>query len=158
MGIEPFLIASTINTVVGQRLVRKLCDKCKEKYETSEAETKSLLETIGSVLPASKESLEKVKKDIGYDVVPIGDQKTFTMYKAGGCKECVKGYKGRIGIYEVFAMTPAMEKLLLAHATTSEVQALAQKDGMLTMKQDGYFKAINGLTTMEEVARVAADS
>jgi type II secretory ATPase GspE/PulE/Tfp pilus assembly ATPase PilB-like protein len=70
----------------------------------------------------------------------------------------VKGYKGRIGIYEVFSMTPEMEKLLLGHSTTTEVQIQAAKDGMLTMKQDGYFKALNGLTTLEEVARVAADS
>jgi type IV pilus assembly protein PilB len=157
MGIEPFLIASTINTVIGQRLVRKLCDKCREKFETNETQSESIIKTIGQVLPKNKDDLEKVRKDIGYNEIPMSDQKTFSMYKAVGCKECVKGYKGRIGIYEVFAMSPAMEKLLLAHATTSEVQDQAQKDGMLTMKQDGYFKALNGLTTLEEVARVAAD-
>jgi type IV pilus assembly protein PilB len=157
MGIEPFLIASTINTVIGQRLVRKLCEKCKEAYETTEAETKSIIATLGNVLPETKAELERAKKDVGYEVVPTADQKTFSLYKAVGCKECVKGYKGRIGIYEVFAMTNDMEKLLLAHATTSEVQVQASKDGMLTMKQDGYFKALNALTTLEEVARVAAD-
>jgi type IV pilus assembly protein PilB len=157
MGIEPFLIASTINTVIGQRLVRKLCEHCKEAYETTEAETKSIVATLGEVLPRTKGELERVKKDVGYDVVPLADDKTFKLYKAVGCKECSKGYKGRIGIYEVFAMTPDMEKLLLAHATTSEVQGQASKDGMLTMKQDGYFKALNAETTLEEVARVAAD-
>ncbi|HVQ43641.1 MAG TPA: GspE/PulE family protein [Candidatus Saccharimonadia bacterium] len=157
MGIEPFLIASTINTVIGQRLVRKLCEICKEKVETNEAQTKSVMTTIGNVLPKTKADLDKVKKDVGYDVVPIADQKSFTIYKPVGCRECVKGYKGRIGIYEVFAMTPAMEKLLLGHATTSEVQNQASSDGMLTMKQDGYFKVLNALTTLEEVARVAAD-
>lgn len=157
MGIEPFLIASTINTVIGQRLVRKLCEKCKEQFETNEAQTKSVRDTLGMVLPKTKSDLDKVKKDVGYDTVPTADQKTFTMYKAVGCKECVKGYKGRIGIYEVFAMTPDMEKLLLEHSTTTEVQNQASKDGMLTMKQDGYFKVLNGLTTLEEVARVASD-
>jgi len=157
MGIEPFLIASTINTVIGQRLVRKLCEKCKSPFETNEAQTKSIMTTLGDVLPKRESELEKVQKDVGYDTVPTADQKTFTCYKAVGCRECVKGYKGRIGIYEVFAMTPDMEKLLLAHSTTSEVQAQASKDGMLTMKQDGYFKALNALTTLEEVARVAAD-
>jgi len=157
MGIEPFLIASTINTVIGQRLVRKLCEKCKEPYDSTEGETKSLLETLGEVLPETKSEVEKVKKDIGYDTVPTADQKNFRLYKAVGCKECVKGYKGRIGIYEVFAMTDAMEKLLLSRATTSDVQKQASADGMLTMKQDGYFKALNALTTLEEVARVAAD-
>jgi len=157
MGIEPFLIASTINTVIGQRLVRKLCENCKEAYDSNEAETKSLKTTLENVMPRTKADVEKVKKDVGYDVVPTADQDSFKIYKAVGCKDCVKGYKGRIGIYEVFAMTTDMEKLLLAHSTTSEVQGQAAKDGMLTMKQDGYFKALNSLTTLAEVARVAAD-
>jgi type IV pilus assembly protein PilB len=157
MGIEPFLIASTINTVIGQRLVRKLCPKCKEEYDSNEAESKSIQATLDGVLPKSKNDLEKVRKDIGYDTIPLDGQKTFKLYKAVGCKECVKGYKGRIGIYEVFSMTSSMEKLLLQHATTSDVQKQASSEGMLTMKQDGYFKALNAETTLEEVARVAAD-
>jgi type IV pilus assembly protein PilB len=157
MGIEPFLIASTINTVIGQRLVRKLCPKCKQEYDSNEAESKSIQETLDGVLPKSKSDLEKVKKDIGYDTIPIDGQKNFKLYKAVGCKECVKGYKGRIGIYEVFSMTSDMEKMLLQHATTSDIQRQASSEGMLTMKQDGYFKALNAETTLEEVARVAAD-
>jgi type IV pilus assembly protein PilB len=157
MGIEPFLIASTINTVIGQRLVRKLCNKCKAEYQTTETETKAILATLGDVLPKTKLDQDKVKKDVGYEVVPTFDQKSFTLYKPVGCKECVKGYKGRIGIYEVFAMTSGMEKLLLSHSTTTEVQKQASSEGMLTMKQDGYFKALNALTSLEEVARVAAD-
>jgi type IV pilus assembly protein PilB len=157
MGIEPFLIASTVNTVIGQRLVRKLCEKCKEPYDTTEAETKSILSTLENILPKTKAELEKAKKDVGYDILPTADQKNFKLYKAVGCRACVKGYKGRIGIYEVFSMTPDMEKMLLSHATTTEIQGQATKDGMLTMKQDGYFKALNAFTTLEEVARVAAD-
>lgn len=157
MGIEPFLIASTVNTVIGQRLVRKLCEKCKAPYDTTEAETKSVLATLGNVLPKTKSDLDKAKKDVGYDTIPTADQKSFNLYKAVGCHACVKGYKGRIGIYEVFSMTPDMEKLLLAHSTTTEIQTQATKDGMITMKQDGYFKALNAMTTLEEVARVAAD-
>lgn len=158
MGIEPFLIASTVNTVIGQRLVRKLCEKCKAPYETTEAETKSILFTLSNILPKTKAELEKAKKDVGYEILPTADQKSFQLYKAVGCRECVKGYKGRIGIYEVFSMTPEMERLLLAHSTTTDIQAQAARDGMLTMKQDGYFKALNAMTTLEEVARVAADS
>jgi type IV pilus assembly protein PilB len=157
MEIEPFLIASTINTVIGQRLVRKLCDKCKEPFQTSEAQTKSVLATLEKVLPKNKGELEAVKKDVGYEAIPYVDAESFTMYKAVGCKACVKGYKGRVGIYEVFSMTSEMEQHLLARATTTEIQDQACKDGMLTMKQDGYFKALNALTTLEEVARVAAD-
>jgi type IV pilus assembly protein PilB len=157
MGIEPFLIASTINTVIGQRLVRKLCPKCKQEYDTTEIETKSVLQTLGDVLPKTKADLEKVKKDIGYEIIPLASDKSFHMYKAVGCNACSKGYKGRIGVYEVFAMSDAMEKLLLQRATTNDVQKQAQADGMLTMKQDGYLKALNGLTTLEEIARVASD-
>ncbi|HEY6737124.1 MAG TPA: ATPase, T2SS/T4P/T4SS family [Candidatus Saccharimonadia bacterium] len=157
MQIEPFLIASTINTVIGQRLVRKLCEKCKETYDTSDIETKSIIETMGKVLPKDRTGLEQAKKDLGYEQIPLGNQTSFKIFKAVGCKACTKGYKGRMGIYEVFAMTNEMERLLSQRATTSEVQAQAQKDGMLTMKQDGYLKVFNGLTTLEEVARVAAD-
>ncbi len=157
MSIEPFLIASTVNTVVGQRLVRKLCEKCKTPFQTNEMQTKSIIDTIGKVLPATKADLEKVKADIGYDVIPLASETEFTAYAPKGCPVCVKGYKGRIGIYEVFAMTEDMEKLLLNRSTTSEVQNQAQADGMLTMKQDGYFKVLSGMTTLEEVARVAAD-
>ncbi len=157
MNIEPFLIASTINTVIGQRLVRKLCDACKEPYKTTEAETKSIQDTLGEALPKTKDSVERAKKDLGYEIVPMAGEKNYSMWRAKGCSKCVKGYKGRIGIYEVFSMTEAMEKLLGQHATTSEVQNQAQADGMLTMKQDGYLKALNGFTTLEEVARVAAD-
>ena len=159
MGIEPFLIASTVNTVIGQRLVRKLCEKCKESYQTTESETKSISDTLGPVLPENKSDLEAVKKDLGYDIIPIKSDKTFTAWKNKGCNACGGlGYQGRIGIYEVFAMTPTMEKLLLAHSTTTDIQVQAQRDGMLIMKQDGYLKALNGLTTLQEVARVAADN
>ncbi len=158
MGIEPFLIASTINTVIGQRLVRKLCDNCREEYTTSQAETDSIHETLGQVLPKTKAETTKAQKDVGYDTVPLAEDPSYKLWKAVGCKRCVRGYRGRIGIYEVFAMTPDMEQLLSGHSTTNMVQDQATKDGMLTMKQDGYFKALNGETTLEEVARVAADS
>lgn len=157
MGIEPFLIASTINTVIGQRLVRKLCEKCKLEYDTSDIETKAISTTMKGVLPVDKADVERIKKDLGYEILPMADQPSYKLYKAVGCKACTKGYKGRIGIYEVFAITNDMERLLSQHATSNEVQAQAQKDGMLTMKQDGYLKVFNGLTTLEEVARVAAD-
>ncbi len=157
MGIEPFLISSTINTVIGQRLVRKLCENCKDPFKTNENETKSIHDTIGGILPKTKEDLERTKKDLGYDTLPMADDKTYSLWHAKGCSKCVKGYKGRVGIYEVFSMTETMERLLGNRATTSQVQDQAQKDGMITMKQDGYLKALNGLTTLEEVARVAAD-
>lgn len=157
MGTEPFLIASTVNTIIGQRLVRKLCDKCREQVKSNELQNASIKATVEGILPKSEADRPKVAADIGYDDLPLAGQSAYTLYKPKGCSSCTKGYKGRIGIYEVFGMTEAMEKLLVTRASTSEVQNQAQRDGMLTMKQDGYLKALVGLTTLEEVARVASD-
>lgn len=157
MKIEPFLIASTVNTVIGQRLVRQLCPKCKKKAQSNAAEAESIHQTIGKLLPSSENEAAARAKDLGYDNLPTAGQNAYTLYRAVGCAECNKGYRGRIGIYEVFTMSYAIEQLLVQHGTTSQVQAQAEKDGMVTMKQDGYFKALSGLTTLEEVARVAAD-
>jgi type IV pilus assembly protein PilB len=157
MKVEPFLVGSTVNTVIGQRLVRKICDKCKGERPASAAEVKSLNETLANLLLKKGDDAAKHKEDLGYDFLPTEGQTAYTLYEGKGCNECKDGYKGRIGIYEVFAMTEAMEQLLVSKATTSEVQRQAEKDGMVTMKQDGYFKAINGVTTLEEVARVASD-
>ncbi|QQR52988.1 hypothetical protein IPG36_02695 [bacterium] len=134
-----------------------MCEKCKTPFETSPIETKTVLTTLAGVLPKTEDDVKKAKEDIGYDILPMAGRESYTMYKAVGCKACSKGYKGRIGIYEVFAITTDMEKMLSQHATTTDVQNQAQKDGMITMKQDGYLKALSGLTTLEEVARVAAD-
>jgi len=157
MKVEPFLVASTVNTVIGQRLVRRVCDNCRQERQSTEAETKSINTTLARVLPKTKEELAKVKDDIGFDVLPLAGQNAYTLYKGGGCKECTDGYKGRVGIYEVFAMTEAMEQLLATKATTTHIQNQATADGMVSMKEDGYLKALNGLTTLEEVARVASD-
>jgi type IV pilus assembly protein PilB len=160
MGVEPFLIASTVNTVIGQRLVRRLCDKCRIERKSSVTQTASIEKTLLGVLPKKKEDLKNAVEDLGYNNLPLAGQNAYTLFEANteGCRDCSKGYKSRIGIYEVFSMTPAMELLLPQHATTSQIQEQAQKDGMLTMKQDGYLKVLSGLTTIEEVARVAADN
>ena len=157
MTIEPFLVASTVNTVIGQRLVRRICDKCTEQRQSTAAETKSIQETLGKVLPANEADMGRAKEDLGFDILPLANQTAYTLFKGKGCKECTDGYKGRIGIYEVFAMSDEMEKLLATKGTTSQIQTQAEKQGMIAMKQDGYLKALNGLTTLEEVARVASD-
>lgn len=157
MNIEPFLVASTVNTVIGQRLVRRICDKCTEQRQSTAAETKSIQETLGKVLPANDADMGRAKEDLGFDILPLANQTAYTLFKGKGCKECTDGYKGRIGIYEVFAMSDEMEKLLATKGTTSQIQTQAEKQGMIAMKQDGYLKALNGLTTLEEVARVASD-
>ena len=157
MNIEPFLIASTVNTVIGQRLVRRVCPKCKQEFKSNETQTASIKSTLSKLLPQKPEDAAKLKEDLGYDTLPLAGQDAYTLVRGKGCSDCTNGYKGRIGIYEVFPMSPAMEKLLAQRATTSHIQAQAEADGMVTMKQDGYLKALNGLTTLEEVARVASD-
>lgn len=157
MKVEPFLVASTVNTVIGQRLVRKVCDKCTKERAATQAEVESINTTLKNILPKTKDELTKAKEDLGYDTLPLADQTAYTLFEGAGCKDCKDGYKGRIGIYEVFPMSEAMEKLLTSKATTSQVQVQAQADGMITMKQDGYLKALNGMTTLNEVARVASD-
>lgn len=158
MDIEPFLIASTVNTVIGQRLVRRLCSKCKEESQSNQSETKAIIKGIGDILPKAAADVAKVKEDLGYDNLPLTAQTAYTIFRAKGCSACTGGYKGRVGIYEVLAMSEQMEKMVAERATTTEIQALAQKEGMLTMQQDGYLKALNGLTTLEEVARVATEA
>ncbi len=157
MKVEPFLITSTVNTVIGQRLVRRVCDKCRVGYESTAAQTESIIKTLGTLLPKSTADAPAVSKELGYDNLPLNGQKAYTLYKGQGCPDCTNGYKGRIGIYEVFQMSADMERLLLNQASSDEIQAQAQKDGMITMKADGYLKALSGLTTIEEVARVASD-
>jgi type IV pilus assembly protein PilB len=156
MKVEPFLVASTVNAVIGQRLVRRVCDNCRQERPATDAEIESIKASLEALLPKSADD-KKTKDDLGYDFLPLAGQNAYTLYEGKGCKKCKEGYKGRVGIYEVFSMTEGMEQLLGKRATTSEVQTQAQADGMITMKQDGYLKALNGLTTLAEVARVASD-
>lgn len=158
MGVEPFLIGSVINTVIGQRLVRRICENCMEEYQATEAEVESIKTTLQGVLPESGEPTEELKQDIGYEHLPNLSQNAYTLYRGQGCSECTEGYKGRTGIFEVFSITPEMEAILVGETTSSKVQAQAQADGMITMKQDGYLKALNQVTTLEEVVRVASDA
>lgn len=158
MQVEPFLVASTINTVVGQRLVRKICDKCRVEFKATAAQVQMINKILGKVLADVEADKVRVGQDLGYENLPLRSENAYTLYKGKGCNACVNGFKGRVGIYEVFAMTPAIEKLLSAHATTSQIQEQAQADGMITMQQDGMLKVLIGQTTIEEVARVATDS
>lgn len=157
MKIEPFLIASTVNTVIGQRLVRRVCQKCKKPYAATPSAIQIINKIIGAFLPKDPSEQKAKADEYGYEGLPLYSETAYTLYKGEGCADCKEGYAGRIGIFEVFEMNPAMEKLLLTHGTTTEIQAQAIKDGMLTMQQDGYLKALTGTTTIEEVARVATD-
>ena len=158
MGIEPFLIASTINVVMGQRLVRKVCEKCRKPMQATQAAVDMINRVVGNYLPKDQSQLQMVEENLGYKGLPILSQNAYTLYKGEGCADCDDGYKGRIGIYEIFEMNKSIEQLLLKEATSSVIQEQAQKDGMLTMQQDGILKALTGITTIEEVSRVSADS
>lgn len=156
MGIEPFLIASTVNTVIGQRLVRRIDANTRESYQSSQAEAKSIHETLGHLLPKDKEHVKDVSAHLGYSNLPLADQNAYTLFKGKDSREAPGGYRGRLGLYEVFDVNEEMEELILNRATSSELQKKAQQMGTVTMREDGYLKALSGLTTLEEVNRVAA--
>ena len=157
MGIEPFLIASTVNTIIGQRLVRRVASK-RNLYQSSPMETQSIIETVGHLLPKTPEEVEKVSSDLGYKNLPLANQKSYTLVKGRDTPQTPGGYQGRAGIYEVMEVTEAIQQLIIKRAPASEVQKVAISEGMITMRQDGYLKALTGITTIEEVNRVAADT
>ncbi|OHB17197.1 MAG: hypothetical protein A2913_00985 [Parcubacteria group bacterium RIFCSPLOWO2_01_FULL_40_65] len=135
MGAKPQIIAPAINLAMAQRLVRKLCDNCKEKIEAANEEYKKI-----------KESL----KNIGKNEIWI--------FKAKGCQECnFTGYQGRIGIFEAFTIDEEVEKLILKSPAISEIKELIIKKGMTTMLQDGYLKVLEGITDMAELERVLGE-
>ena len=158
MNIEPFLIASTVHVVIGQRLVRRV-GKEKELYQSDITETAAIKETIGHLLPASEADRQKVANDLGYKTLPLRTDKAYTLVKGKDTPETPGGYKGRLGCYEVFSVSQEIQELILKRATSSEIQKKAQEQGMVTMREDGYLKALAGETTLAEVNRVAsADS
>lgn len=157
MGIEPFLIASTVRAVIGQRLVRRVNEE-HEEYQSSPVETSSIKAVLSSLLPAGKIDNESAKKDLGYDIIPDINAASFNLSKGVESPAAPGGYSGRMGIYEVIDVNSEIEQLILSGAPSIEVEAAAIKNGLVTMRQDGYLKAINGLTTIEEVNRVTAES
>ena len=156
MEVEPFLIASTVNTVIGQRLVRRLCETCKEEVQSTDAQAEAIQDTLSNVLAKSESGKAKVAERTGLDNLPLLTDKAYTLFKPVGCEECSDGYKGRMGIYEVFEVDDNIEKIISKDTTTSQITKIAVEQGMITMKQDGYLKALTGITTVDEVARVAS--
>lgn len=168
MGIEPFLIASTVRAVIGQRLVRRLCKKCKQQYTPEKEEVQMIMKTFGLtserhiqyIHELEKQAAgEKIGSDIGTDLssTPSG---IVRLYKAkpDGCDECGHaGYKGRMGIYEVLDNSVEIQKLIVANATSNTIQDQAVKEGMMTMQTDGFIKALRGQTSIEEILRVTRE-
>lgn len=156
MNIEPFLIASTVNTIIGQRLVRRVGSK-RDAYWSSPLETKSIIETVGHLLPKTKEDVARVAADLGYKDLPLAGQTAYTLVKGRDTPSQPRGYSGRAGLYEVMEVTEEIQQLIVARATSGDILRKAVEQGMVTMRQDGYLKALQGITTLEEVNRVAAD-
>lgn len=155
MDIEPFLIASTVHTVIGQRLCRRVASNF-ETYQSTTTETEAIKKTIGHLLPANEAEREAVAHDLGYKTLPLRTQNAYTLCKGKDTPETPKGFKGRLGIYEAFAVSDEIQELILKRATSNEIMAIATKQGMISMRQDGYLKALAGMTTIKEVDRVAA--
>jgi len=135
MGAEPFLLSSTIELVVAQRLVRSLAEECKERYKPDGKEVELLQNELGKLFPKQLPELTRVQKDCA-----SGD-----------------GYLGRVGIYEVLPMTDKISKMIIEQATADEIEQHAVENGMIKMIQDGFLKVIDGITTVEEVLRVARE-
>ncbi len=145
MGVKPFLLAPALNAIVGQRLVRKLCAKCKVEDKIDNDTMTKILNILSKIPIKSAERLDE------------GDLNNLKFYKSTGCTFCHKlGYKGRIGIYEIMSMSAEIEKIILSgKVSESTIQEIAVKNGMVTMVQDGLLKAKDGITSIEEVFRVA---
>ncbi len=157
MGIEPFLIASTVHTVIGQRLVRRVAEAGMKPYQSSLAETKAIQQTLGGLLPETAEQVAAFAADLGYKSLPLRNQTAYTLTQGTDSPETPGGYRGRMGLYEVFEVTEAIQALIMKRSTSSEIERAAAKEGMINMRQDGYLKALNGFTTLSEVNRVAAE-
>lgn len=150
MKVEPFLIASTANLMLAQRLVRQLCEYCRKQVPIDE----QVLESI-RVMADPDVLLAAMKKDgVVKENATWGD---LTMYVPAGCHKCHEGYKKRIGIYEVFEITPEVQTLITSNVTSNKLEEAARAQGMVTMVEDGFIKVIEGKTSVEEVLRVAKE-
>ncbi len=156
MGIEPFLLASTLNTVIGQRLVRRVAEK-RTTLQSTEMQTEEINNVVGGLLPKSQEDVAEVSEDLGYAGLPLANQNSYTLVKGVEDQDAPGGYSGRAGLYEAIDVDEDIQKLIISHATSAEVMRLAKEKGTVTMRQDGMLKALSGITTMEEVNRVASD-
>lgn len=153
MGIENFLLASTLHAVLAQRLVRKICEDCKKEYDPPEEVTKDIKEIISGV-ENSQILMSKDKSII--DAVKLAQKDKLKLYRGEGCDKCGgTGYRGRTGIFEVLEISEQIQKLILEHSSAAQVQKAGAAEGMMTLVQDGYLKVVEGLTTVEEVLRVS---
>lgn len=137
MGAEPYLLASSMTAVVAQRVVRRVHDKCKEEYDPDAAIAAEIKTVVGNLWPA---------------------ERPMKLYRGKGDEECANsGYYGRVGIYEVLPISEKISRLILERSSASDIEKVAREEGMISLKQDGYLKALEGVTSIEEILRVAQE-
>ncbi len=137
MGAEPYLLTSSITAIMAQRVARKIHETCKESYTPDSKITEDMKLVLGPLWPNGKEII---------------------LYRGKGCQDCANsGYYGRIGVYEVIPVTDSISKLILERSPSTEIEKKAKEEGMVTLKQDGYLKVLEGITTIEEILRVAQE-
>jgi type IV pilus assembly protein PilB len=172
MEIEPFLIASTVRAVIGQRLLRRLCVNCRESFTPDKAVLADLAKAFhidddAAMKHVHELEMQALKEGIGTNKTaktpstdPSTTEKTITrLWKAhpDGCDHCNHtGYKGRLGIYEVLNNSEKIQNLIVNNSTSETIQTEAISEGMMTMQVDGFIKALRGETTIEEILRVTA--
>ncbi|MDD3487310.1 MAG: GspE/PulE family protein [Candidatus Moranbacteria bacterium] len=143
MGVKPSLVPASVRSVIGQRLVRKLCPHCKEKYVPARESVESIKKILAVISPKAKLNIPK---------------EIDSFYRAVGCPKCHGlGYKGRIGIFEIFTLNEEISQKIIEMTPEDEILALALEAGMITMLQDGILKALEGITSLEEVQRVTGE-
>ena len=149
MEVEPFLMASTVNVVIAQRLVRVLCSG-KEKYFLSDQQLERLSKEVDLKRVAGFLAKEKIMEN-------LSDWKKVPFFKPGTSKECPEGYKHRVGVHEILRVSEGIRNLIMANATSDDIEKQAKKEGMMTMLEDGIIKCVQGITTIEEILRVTSE-
>jgi len=154
MGAEPFLVASTANVIIAQRLVRKLCPDCKKEYKMGEKELKNFYENY------DMDAILKIvlkNKDLEKSLKSKSKWEDIKLFKPQGCDQCHGGYRGRLGIFEVLEIDEDIKKMISQKATSDELEKKAREKGMNTMVEDGFIKAVQGITSFEEILRVTKE-
>lgn len=151
MGIPSFLLPASINAIIAQRLIRKLCNKCKKAITMQELDPNMRIKVEKALKRTAKEEL--------VSRIPAEILQKPMFYQAVGCPECDNvGYKGRVGIYEILEITPNIKKMIIDGASATIINDVAIQDGMISLEQDGIIKALNARTSLEEVYAAAKDN
>lgn len=155
MGAEPFLVASTVNVIIAQRLVRRLCPDCRTEHILDEKELKTIednfnIDKLLEFIRKSEELKNKINPNVKWGNIKF--------YRSKGCEHCKnEGYHGRVGIYEVLEIDEDIEKLITQATSTETIEYKAREKGMATMVEDGFIKAVQGITSIEEILRVTKE-